>query len=244
MGVAMDGGARQPGPVDEAGVIQRIGEHRVALPRQCGHDADVGGIAGVEVQSARKTDEGSEFAFERVVGRAVATDERRGARADAEPRGGVARGLHERGMPGEPEVVVAAEGDHGPAVDDHLHAALARHDDAPSAPQVRFIERAEAGVEIVEPGGGHAHGAVERDVGGAMRHVGEQRGVEPLAQEGHVVVRGFHGRVDAVGDPAGQRQAARGDRLGGEQRMVQAAQAQADDEHDRQAHGLRQVARP
>ena len=62
----------------------------------------------------------------------------------------------------------------------------------------------------------------------------EQRGVQAGAQGGDVFVASRHFRIDLVGDPAGERQAARGDGLGREQAMVDAAESQADDEDHRQ----------
>ena len=47
----------------------------------------------------------------------------------------------------------------------------------------------------------------------------------------HVRLRARHRRVDAVGDPAGQRAAIGGDRARAEQRMIEAAQPQADHQH-------------
>ncbi len=50
-----------------------------------------------------------------------------------------------------------------------------------------------------------------------------------------------HQRIDAVGDPTRQRQAAPGDRLGRQQRKIQTAEAQADHQDDRQFQLLRQI---
>ncbi|MNT55540.1 hypothetical protein D3C72_1927830 [compost metagenome] len=50
VGVAVDGGARQARAIDQAGVVERVGEQRIAIAHQRGDDAGVGGVARVEVQ--------------------------------------------------------------------------------------------------------------------------------------------------------------------------------------------------
>jgi hypothetical protein len=69
----------------------------------------------------------------------------------------------------------------------------------------------------------------------------EQRRRQPRLQGRQVFAEARHRRIDAVGHPAGQRQAAGGDRLLGQQRMVDAAQAHADDQDHRQGEQRRQV---
>ena len=57
---------------------------------------------------------------------------------------------------------------------------------------------------------------------------------EPVAHRRDVLVGERHRRVDVVRNPAGEFEAAR-DRVGGEQRVVDAAEPHADHEHDRHA---------
>ncbi|ABA47844.1 hypothetical protein BURPS1710b_0571 [Burkholderia pseudomallei 1710b] len=89
---------------------------------------------------------------------------------------------------------------------------------------------------------------VRRRVGRRRAHVrerAEQRravlAFEPRAQRVDVVVGEGHRRIDAVRDPAGKGQAARGDRLGGEQCVADAAETHADDEHHGQPERDRQI---
>ena len=70
----------------------------------------------------------------------------------------------------------------------------------------------------------------------------ERRG-KALGEGGDVFVRGRHAGVDCVGDPAGEAKAGGAHRVGGEQRVVEAAQAKADHEDHGQAQRARQVAR-
>ena len=100
--IAVDARARQPGAVDQARMVERVGEQRVAFADQRRDDADVGGVAGVEVQRARQLGEAGQFLFERLVRRAVAADQGRSARADAELVGTGAGGRYELrdGRPG------------------------------------------------------------------------------------------------------------------------------------------------
>jgi len=69
----------------------------------------------------------------------------------------------------------------------------------------------------------------------------EQRRCQPLLQCRQVLAEMGHRRIDAVGHPASQRQSAGSDRLLGQQRMVDAPEAHADDENHRQAKHDRQI---
>ena len=53
-------GARQARAVDEAGVVELVGEHRVAAARQRGDEAEVREVARAEVQRARQAHERGE----------------------------------------------------------------------------------------------------------------------------------------------------------------------------------------
>ena len=67
------------------------------------------------------------------------------------------------------------------------------------------------------------------------------RRCEALRERHHVLVAHRHVGVDDIGDPAGERQAAGTYGLLGQERVVQAAQANADDEQHRQAKPARYV---
>ena len=73
------------------------------------------------------------------------------------------------------------------------------------------------------------------------RQRAEQRRRQARAQRVDVLLPFRHGRVDAVGDPAGERQAPRRDGFRGQQGVVQAPQARADHQDHRQVEPRRQV---
>ncbi len=68
-----------------------------------------------------------------------------------------------------------------------------------------------------------------------MRHASQQRRGEPRPQHLDVFFHAGHLRIDLVGDPAGQAQAARADGLRGQQRVVEATEAQSHHQDHRQA---------
>ncbi len=75
MRVAVHRGARQARAVDQAGVVERVGEQRVACAHERGHDADVGRVARIEVERARQLHEAREVVLQRGIRQAVAADQ-------------------------------------------------------------------------------------------------------------------------------------------------------------------------
>ncbi len=153
MRVAVDGGARQARTVDQAGMVECVGEQRIALAHQRGNDAGVGGIARVEVQGPGQLHEGRQIVLQCVVGGTVAADQGRAARAHAEGVRGFTGGLGQRGVAGQAQVVVAAEGQHGLPVHQQAGPACWLHH-AAAAQQVGALYLGQAGRNLVEPGGG------------------------------------------------------------------------------------------
>ena len=73
------------------------------------------------------------------------------------------------------------------------------------------------------------------------RHAAEQGRRQTRRERIDVVLAVAHVDVDDIGNPAGQLEAARLDRIGSQQRVVEAAEPQADYHHHRQSELLRQV---
>ena len=69
-----------------------------------------------------------------------------------------------------------------------------------------------------------------------VRDARDERRGEPRLERAHVLVRAAMSRIDVIRDPAGEREPARAIGLGREQRVVEAAEAHAHDEH----HGQRE----
>jgi hypothetical protein len=158
--VGRHGGARQPRAVDEARVVERIGEDLAVAIGERGEDAEVGGIAAAEEHRARQAAEAREAPLRRLVRPHVARDQCRGARADAELVDGAVRCLAQPRVVGEAEIVVAGEVE-------ERRAALAH------ARTLRRLERAAHAREPVALEGGEAFG---QPSGGAHA---SQPGVRP-----------------------------------------------------------------
>ena len=75
-----------------------------------------------------------------------------------------------------------------------------------------------------------------------MRHDAKQRRIQALTQGIQIFFKTNHRWIDLIGDPAGQFQAARGNRRLRQQRMVEATETHADNQHQRQADDLRKFA--
>jgi hypothetical protein len=148
--------ARQPRAVDQAGVVERVRKNRVAGPHQRRHDADVGGVARIKIQRARQAHKGREFALQRLVGRAVAADQRRSAGPHAIGLRAFTGRLHQGRVRGQAQVVVAAKGQHALAVHRQASAAF-RNDHAAFAAQVRAVQFGQARRKFIEPGRRDVH---------------------------------------------------------------------------------------
>jgi len=115
--VALYPGAGESGAVDQRGVVEAVADHTVTATGQCGDGAEVGHVAGGEQQGARPAGEGGQFPFQRGVFGVVAADQVGGAAAAAAAGGGSGQRGGDARVTGEPEVVVAAEGEQVAAVD-------------------------------------------------------------------------------------------------------------------------------
>ena len=151
--VAVNLGAGESGAINQAGVVQRIREHRVAFAHQGRHDADVGGVTGIKVKCARQTNKIGQCVLQCSVCAAVAAHQRRGAGANAVSTRAVAGGLHQCRMAGQPKVVVAAKTQHALPVDLQVSAFVGQHH-RPLATQMQVVQRVEACRKFVKPRGG------------------------------------------------------------------------------------------
>jgi hypothetical protein len=136
-------GTRKPRCVDQACVVQGIGEHGITSPDECGQSPEARHVSRGEVQCARCAHECRQPCFQRFVGSCVAADERRRTRAGTV---GVESGfgcLGDGRMARQPEIVVAAEREQAPAVHLDVRSLRAGHD-APSAGQPLRLELPQA----------------------------------------------------------------------------------------------------
>ena len=119
--------SRQPAPVDDAGVVEGVGEDDVALLRERADHAHVGEVARAEQQAALAALELGQPLLQPAVQRHVPRYEPRGARADPVAHRRVRGCLPHLRVVGEAEVVVRAQQQHALAVEQHARPLRAGH---------------------------------------------------------------------------------------------------------------------
>src|SRR5207249_2560356 len=112
VGIDVDGGSREPAAVDDARVVERVAVHVIAATYERRDGPDVRLIAGGEEERGRRALEGRELGLDLGVQVEVAGDQSRRAGAAAVARDRGRRRGAERGVGGEPEVVVGGEKEH------------------------------------------------------------------------------------------------------------------------------------
>ena len=100
---------RQPHPVDDRGVVERVRHDQVRLAGDGRDDTGVGGEAGLEGEDGRRALELGELGLERLVHRHRPGDGPDRPAADAELADGLERGLAQARVVGQAEVVVRRE---------------------------------------------------------------------------------------------------------------------------------------
>jgi hypothetical protein len=120
MGITAQAPAGKPGGVDQRGVTEPVGEDAVAALCERAKHAKVRHVAGREQQCARPSGVGRELLFEFMMGATVSADQMRGAAAGAVTFRAARQRRDHRGVIGEAEIVVAAEGDVLPPVNRYL----------------------------------------------------------------------------------------------------------------------------
>jgi hypothetical protein len=143
----LDGGATQPGAVDDAGVVERIGDDEVVLAEHRGDGAGVGGEAALEHHHGLDVLERREPALELHVQFHRPGDGADRAGADAVLRDRVERRLFQLRMRREAEVVVRGEIDHRAMVETAVRQRLAVHHAEP-AMEALLLESVEFGREV------------------------------------------------------------------------------------------------
>ena len=118
--------------VDQRGVVELVGEDRIATPSQGRRHGEVGEITGGKGQGAGKAGEGRDFLFQRFVRREMAADQVRGTGAGTPLQRTVSQRTGDLGIAGQPEIIVGGEIQHifavhrgKPATGTFQHAAPA-----------------------------------------------------------------------------------------------------------------------
>ncbi len=111
VGVAVAPRLAEADAVDDRGVVQRVGDHRVLLAEDGLEQAAVGVEARGIQDRVLGAEEGAQPLLQLAVQRLRAADEAHRGHAEAEAFQPLARGGDQRGMVREPEVVVGAEVD-------------------------------------------------------------------------------------------------------------------------------------
>ena len=107
----LDLGARQPGAVDDAGVVELVGDDEVFFAEDGRDRARVGGEAGLEDDAGFDVLEARDLFFQLHVDLHGAGDGAHRARADAEFLRRFERGFAQLGMGGQAEIIVGGEVD-------------------------------------------------------------------------------------------------------------------------------------
>jgi hypothetical protein len=115
-------GAGEPAAVDDAGVVQLVGENDISLACERLHHAGVGQVARAEQHAALAALEVGELLLQPAVDGHVSRHEPRRPGADAPAHGGVGRRLAHARMVGKAEIVVRAQQEDGLAVEEHAGA--------------------------------------------------------------------------------------------------------------------------
>ena len=141
----LDLGAREPRAVDDAGVVQLVGEDEVVFAEDGADGAGVGREAALKDDAGLDIFEARDLFFELHVDAHGAGDGAHGARAHAEGARGGQRGFNELGVVGQAEIVVAGE------VDDLFAVVVA--DRGLLVVEHAQLEVGALGAEVVEHGG-------------------------------------------------------------------------------------------
>ncbi len=140
-------GAGEAAAVDDAGVVELVGEDDLTAARQRGDRAGVGQVAGAEEQRGLRALELGQPSLQLRVDRHRAGDQARRARAGSQRQGGIGGRAPQPRVVGQSEVVVGAEQQHRPAVEHDLGALRpVDHTEAPAQPA--RLELVEALLEV------------------------------------------------------------------------------------------------
>jgi len=134
MRVAIEVRPGEQGTVDDAGMVEPIGEDRIPPPHQRGDDAGVRSIARVEQKRSLGSLEAGQAHLQLLV-EFHGTGNQPGGAAAGPQLGSLDCGRFQRGVVGKPQVVVGAQKQDRPAVEFHPtpHGAL-YHPHAPVQP--------------------------------------------------------------------------------------------------------------
>ena len=149
-------GPREPDRVDQARVVQLVGEDDRRLVRQA-RDARLVGVPARDVGEGRLgPGEISKGSLEREVRLEGAADEAHGRRARAVALEPLDARAHDVGVPGETEVVVGGEDDHVTVSGHPDYRPLRRLEREELLVRPRFAEPVELGAELLVERRGHA----------------------------------------------------------------------------------------
>ena len=110
---------------EPSGVVEAlVAEDHVARANELGDDAHVGGVSAGEDQRGLGPGETGEGGFEGAVEVAFAANEPAGGGRGAECSGGRRGGLTHARVGGEPQVIVAGEGEESGAANLHMHRGV------------------------------------------------------------------------------------------------------------------------
>ena len=139
MVIPLETGPAEPAAIEQRGMVEAVLEDVIALTEQGAERADIRRITAAEEQRTRSAGEISQRRFEFLMGSGMAGDQVRGTAAHTPAVHTGLEGSADARIGGETEIVVAAEVEQPPAVDQQL-AAGRRLDHAPAAIELPFCQ--------------------------------------------------------------------------------------------------------
>jgi len=124
--------ARALAAVDDRGVVELVGEHRVAVAGERADRAEVGEVARAEQHARLAALERRQALLQAAVDGHRARHQPRGAGAHPPAQRGLGRGFAHVRVVGEAQVVVGAQQQHGTAVEQHAWPLRAGDQPQPS----------------------------------------------------------------------------------------------------------------
>ncbi len=167
----LDLGPRQPRPVDDAGMVELVGEDEVFLAQDGAYRARIGREAALEDDAGFDVFEAGDLLFEVHVDAHGSGDGTHRARAHAQFPRSLQRRLDQPGVVGEAEIVVAGQVDHLPAVVvAHRGLLVVEHPQFEMrAFGAQFVER---GGQVAELGTGKLRADIGLNHGGHLKKKG------------------------------------------------------------------------
>jgi hypothetical protein len=149
MRVTLEPGARQQSPVDQRRVTQPIEQHQFSAPAKSGEHSEIRHVSCGKQQRACPPGEGCELFFQTSMFGTMPSNQVRGPTSNTTPLRGPSHRRSDSGMPREAQIVIAAEIDERPPVNNGRYAASRlKVNRSPFTPQMLAIKLRERRLKL------------------------------------------------------------------------------------------------